>query len=74
MAQEMKGAGGQWMSAFNLTNIPLFVNDLIFGEFSEMTEDAPARTLPARVLVAWYLVWTAGPGALLWWRYRRLTP
>ena len=74
MAQELKGPAGQWMSAFNLTNIPLFVNDLIFGEFSEMTEDAPARTLPAWVLVTWYLVWTAGPGALLWWRYRRLTP
>lgn len=74
MAEEMKGAGGQWMSAFNLTNIPLFVNDLIFGEVSEMTEDAPARTLPGWVLVTWYLAWTAGPGALLWWRYRRLTP
>jgi ABC-2 type transport system permease protein len=74
MSEEMKGAAAQWMSALNLNNIPLFVNDLIFGGASEMTEDAPARTLPAWVLVTWYLVWTAGPGALLWWRYRRLTP
>src|SRR5688572_15986770 len=63
MSEEMKGAAAQWMSALNLNNIPLFVNDLIFGGASEMTEDAPARTLPAWVLVTWYLVWTAGPGA-----------
>jgi len=74
MAQEMKGPAGQWMSMFNLTNIPVFVNDLIFGETSDMTEDAPARTLAAWIKITWYFVWVLGPGVLLWWRYRRLTP
>jgi ABC-2 type transport system permease protein len=74
MAAEMHGPAGQWMSMFTLSNIPVHVNDIIFGEVSELTEDAPARTLPAAVRVAWYFAWTIVPGALLWWRYRKLTP
>lgn len=74
MAEEMKGPAGQWMSMFTLTNIPLHVNDIIFGQASELTEDSPARALPAWVRVAWYFAWTIVPGGLLWWRYRRLTP
>jgi hypothetical protein len=56
----------------NLTNIPVHVNHIIFGQVSEIAKDAPARTLGPRVLVSWYLAWTLLPGALLWWRYRRL--
>lgn len=74
LAQELDGAAGQWVSMLNLTNIPVHVNDVIFGDVSEITEDAPARTLPAAVRVGWYLAWTLVPGAVLWWRYRRLTP
>ena len=32
---------------FNLTNIPVHVNDVIFGDVSEITKDAPARTAGA---------------------------
>jgi ABC-2 type transport system permease protein len=74
MASEMEGPTAQWISMFNLTNIPLHVGDVIFGGFSELTEDAPAHTLPASVKVGWYFAWTLVPGAMLWWRYRRLTP
>ena len=74
LAMETEGALGQWISMFNLTNIPVHVNDLIFGEVSEITEEAPARELAAWVLVTWYFAWTIVPGAILWWRYRRLTP
>lgn len=74
LAMEFGGKAGQWMSMFNLTNIPVHVNDLIFGEISEVTSEAPARLLPAWVLVGWYFAWTLVPGAVLWWRYRRLTP
>ena len=74
VSQEMGGAAGQWLSMFNLTNIPLHVNDVIFGEASEMTEDAPARAFPATVLVGWYFAWTLIPFAVLWWRYRRMAP
>jgi len=74
LAEEIGGLAGQWISMFNLTNIPVHVNDVIFGEPSELTETAPARAFGGTVLVAWYLVWTIIPGAALWYRYRRLTP
>jgi ABC-2 type transport system permease protein len=74
LADELKGPAGQWLSMFNLTNIPMHVNDIIFGELSEVTEDAPARTLSAAVRVAWYFLWTILPAGVLWSRYRRLSP
>jgi ABC-2 type transport system permease protein len=74
LAQEFDGAAGQWLSMFSILNIPLHVNDVIFGEVGEITEDAPARTLGAAVLVWWYVAWVVVPGGALWWRYRRLTP
>jgi ABC-type transport system involved in multi-copper enzyme maturation permease subunit len=74
LAQEIEGAAGQWISMFNLTNIPLHVSDVIFGKVSEVTEDAPARALGARTLVAWCALWTVGPALVLWSRYRRMSP
>jgi ABC-2 type transport system permease protein len=74
LAQEIDGPVGQWISMFNITNIPIHVNDIIFGSPSEITEDAPARELGSRMLLAWYFLWTIGPAAVLWWRYRRMSP
>jgi ABC-2 type transport system permease protein len=74
VAQEMGGVAGQWVSMFNLTNIPVHMNDVIFGEVTEMTENAPARELGSAVLVAWYFAWTLIPAFVLWWRYRKLKP
>jgi ABC-type transport system involved in multi-copper enzyme maturation permease subunit len=74
LAMEIGGTAGQWISMFNLSNIPVHVNDVIFGEISEITSEAPARELSSTILVSWYFAWTLGCAALLWWRYRRLTP
>ncbi|MFN2316054.1 MAG: ABC transporter permease [Gemmatimonadales bacterium] len=74
LSQEIGGLAGQWISMFNLTNIPVHVNDVIFADVSELTEDAPARGFPAAALVGWYFLWTLVPAAILWARYRRLTP
>ena len=74
VSQEMGGALGQWVSMFNLTNVPVHVNDIVFAQVSEITEDAPARDLPDWVRVVWYFLWTLGPAAVLWGRYRRLSP
>jgi ABC-2 type transport system permease protein len=74
LSQEIGGKAGQWISMFNLTNIPVHVNDIIFGDMSEITEEAPARLLPASTRVLWFLLWTVLPGAVLWWRYRKLSP
>ena len=74
LSQEMGGTLGRWISMFDLSNIPVHVNDIIFNDVSEMTEHAPARELPAWVRVAWYFLWTLGPATILWARYRRLSP
>lgn len=74
LSSEIEGPVGQWISMFTLTNIPLHVNDVIFGQPSELTEEAAARALGSNILVAWYFVWTLVPGAILLLRYRRLTP
>jgi ABC-2 type transport system permease protein len=74
MAMEIGGTAGQWISMFNLSNIPVHVNDLIFGEVSEITSAAPAGELSAGILVGWYFLWVLVPFGVLWSRYRRLTP
>ena len=74
LSLEVGGDAGRWISMFNLTNIPLHVNDLIFGEVGELTEGAPAGEFEAPVLLWWYVAWTLLPAAWLWARYRRMTP
>ena len=74
VSQEMPGALGQWVSMFNLTNIPLHVNDVVFGRTTELTEDAPARKLGSAMLVGWWALTTTLATAGLWARYRRMTP
>ena len=72
VSQQIEGAAGQWISMFTLTEIPVHVNDIIFGKVSEMTEHAPARKLGSTVLLGWYFAWTVIPGLILWARYRKL--
>ena len=74
MAMEIGGTAGRWISMFNLTNIPVHVNDLIFNDVSGITRAAPARELSAWIRVAWYFLWVLVPGGVLLNRYRRLTP
>jgi ABC-2 type transport system permease protein len=74
LSQELGGAAGQWVSMFSLTNIPVHMNDIIFGASSEITAEAPAHTLPHWILASWYFAWVIVPGLVLWARYRRLTP
>ena len=62
------------MSMFNLTSIPVHVNDLIFGEVSEITDLAPARELAPWIRVSWFFAWLVVPFAALWSRYRRMAP
>jgi hypothetical protein len=59
---------------FSLTNIPLHVSDIIFGKVSAPTEEAPARKFGSAILVSWYFAWTFVMGAVIWFRYRRITP
>ncbi len=74
LAAEIGGTTGQWISMFNLSNIPVHVNDVIFGDVSFITRAAPAAELSAWILVGWYFLWTLVPAGILWTRYSRLTP
>jgi ABC-2 type transport system permease protein len=74
LAMEIGGTAGQWISMFNLTNIPVHVNDIIFNEISEITSEAPARELSKTIRVAWYFAWTIIPATILWARYRKMAP
>ncbi len=74
LATELEGPISQWLSMFSLGNIPVHVNDRIFGDVSAITSVAPAREMGTSILVGWYLLWTLLPGAVLWSRYRRLSP
>jgi len=74
MAMEIGGTAGRWISMFNLSNIPVHVNDVIFGQPSSVTRAAPAAEFSAWVLVGWYLLWIIVPAGILSLRYRRLTP
>lgn len=73
VAQEMPSGPGEWVSMFNLTNIPLHVVDAIFRSTTELTKDAPAHDLGSTMHVAWYAAWVIIPGMVLYSRYRRLT-
>lgn len=73
-SQEINGPVGQWLSMFTLTNIPLHVSDIIFGKTTELTKEARARELGSTVLALWYFALTTIMGAVLWYRYRKLTP
>jgi hypothetical protein len=73
LSQEIEGPVGAWVSMFSLTNIPLHVSDIMFGEPSELTEDAPAKRLGDTVLALWYLGWTLVMAFVLWRRYRRMS-
>ena len=74
LAEDYEGTAGAWVSMFNLSNIPVHVNDLIFGEVSLITSVAPAGEFSGWILIGWYLLWTLVPAGLLWMRYKKLTP
>lgn len=73
VSQELKGNFGAWVSAFALTNIPLHVSDIMFGEPSDLTKAAAAKRLGDTVLAWWYVGWMSVMAVALWWRYRRLS-
>ena len=72
VSQEVDGNAGAWISMFSLTNIPLHLSDIMFGEASELTGEAPAKRLGDVTLALWYTWWTTAMAVTLWWRYRRI--
>lgn len=61
----------RWVALLGLTDLPLYMNDLIFG--GKPTAGTTAgEHLPAGIQVAWYLLVVSLAALLAWNRYRRL--
>ncbi len=61
----------RWLALLSMRDIPLFLNDLIFGGSPSAGADA-AEHLPAAVQVGWYLLVVCLAGLVTRRRYRRL--
>ena len=72
LVEGIGGSAGKWLALIDIGSVPIFMNDMIFDQASDEGTMGFARQLPNGVIVAWYLLLTAGPGLALWWRYRRI--
>ena len=65
----------KFVGLFAIADIPLQLNNIIFAEpgGEDIIISAATRDYPNVILVCWYVLWTAGPGLILLWRYRRLS-
>jgi len=61
----------RWLGLLSVADVPLFVNDLVFGGKATAGATA-AETLPGAVQVGWYLLALAGMALFALRRYRRL--
>ena len=53
-------------------NVPALVSDMIFDEDPDSSDAArQVSELHDAIPIAWYVVLTVGPAALLLWRYRK---
>ena len=59
------------MALLSVGDVPLYVNDVIFGE--QTSSIGAAAELSNIVLVGWYVVIVAAAGAIFIGRYRRLS-
>ena len=70
--EPIAGDMAKWFALLSIGDVPIRINDFIFGEEPDSRFGALVRELPEIVPVGWYLILTAGPGFLLWRRYQRI--
>ena len=70
--EPVAGDAAKWFALINIGSVPIHVNDLIFANEDDSHLAKLVRELPTGVPIGWYLLLTAGPGFVLWWRYRRI--
>ena len=69
-SEPIAGDMAKWFALLSIGDVPIRINDLIFGEEAESGFGALVEELPEIVPIGWYLILTAGPGFLLWRRYQ----
>jgi hypothetical protein len=70
--EPVTGDSARWYALIAIPQIPMHVNDLIFDDEEDSSIATELRELPDVFPIAWYLVLTAVPGFILWWRYQRI--
>ena len=70
--EPLTGGLAKWFGLINVTGAPIYVSDLIFGEENGEQPYKSVAEHPKAIPIAWYLLLTVGPGAVLLWRYRRI--
>ncbi len=66
------GEAAQWFSLISIRDVPVRINDMIFGTENETPSIKAAAGLHASIPIALYVLFTAGPVLVLWLRYRRI--
>ena len=66
------GDAAKWVALIDIGSVPIHLNDMIFVNENTSHIARLVRELPTAVLIGWYVLLTAGPGLVLWWRYRRM--
>ena len=75
--EPLAGDAARWFGLLNMFAVSTHVSDMIFAVD---IDTQPSRNqiflevslLPKIVPISWFLLLTAGPGLVLWWRYRRI--
>ena len=71
-SEPISGDMAKWFALLSIGDVPIRINDLIFGEEAESGFGALVEELPDIVPIGWYLILTAGPGFVLWRRYQSI--
>jgi len=71
VADTLRDGAGRWVALLSVGDVPLYVNDVIFGEQTSSIE--AASDLSDIVRVAWFVVVVAAAGTIFLGRYRRLS-
>ena len=70
--ETLTGRWAKWIALGDFSSVPGVVSDMIFDEEPDSSDQArQVAELNDAIPIAWYLVLTAGPAALLLWRYRK---
>ena len=63
----------KWFTLLDVGRAPIHMSDIIFGSESEDDIAVVRKELHASIPILWYALLVLGPGALLLYRYRRMT-
>lgn len=70
--EPLTGEAAKWFGLVDIGRVPTNVSDMIFGVENDSQLGKQVQKLPDIVPIGWYLLLVAGPGFLLWRRYRRI--